>query len=124
MRSGLRGGGSGGSDAAMVGPAARPFICIPPHTTEALPVPVPVTELSLCVSFPKRSFYASCPDIDIYWNTNTSAAAAAAPDRPQVFQLPQFAPCAARSNILTTLQRDRRNTYTETRDSERERHAR
>lgn len=44
MRSGLRGGGSGGSDAAMVGPAARPFICIPPHTTEALPVPV--TELS------------------------------------------------------------------------------
>lgn len=30
MRSGLRGGGSGGSDAAIVGPAARPLICIPP----------------------------------------------------------------------------------------------
>lgn len=38
IRSGLRGGGSGGSDAAMVGPAARPFICIP-HTTGAPPCP-------------------------------------------------------------------------------------
>jgi len=28
MRSGLRGGGSGGSEAAIVGPAARPLICM------------------------------------------------------------------------------------------------
>ena len=28
MRSGLRGGGSGGSEAAMVGPEEVPFICI------------------------------------------------------------------------------------------------
>lgn len=52
MRSGLRGGGSGGSDAAIVGPAARPLICIPPlppnNNTALLPLLYSVLCTVLC----------------------------------------------------------------------------
>lgn len=56
MRSGLRGGGSGGSDAAIVGPAARPLICIPPLPPNNNTALLPLLYSVLCCVLGYREF--------------------------------------------------------------------
>lgn len=107
MRSGLRGGGSGGSDAAIVGPAARPLICIPPLA--------PTTTLLYCTVLCTANGNSIYTTVGHNKHTDT---------RTHALQLPQLAACAARSNILTTLQSNRRQYVHSVRERERRDRAR